>query len=108
MGLFLQLVRPLNRTLVSALLTAFLCIGGWGPSAVEVAASPPAIRLGPKLALKLHQAPDHGAVRANVGLDLGGRLANGGQVDAEQLRTPLQRRRDRPTQIGIVPGPHKQ
>jgi hypothetical protein len=51
MGLFLQLVRPLNRTLVSALLTAFLCIGGWGPSAVEVAAAPSPKDIGPELAL---------------------------------------------------------
>jgi hypothetical protein len=56
-------------------------------STVEVAASPPAVHLGPELALQLHQAPDPGAVGAEVGLDLGSQLADGGQVDAEQLRT---------------------
>jgi hypothetical protein len=29
-----------------------------------------------------------------------------GQVDAEQLRAPLQRRRDRPSQVRVIPGPH--
>jgi hypothetical protein len=66
-------------------------------STVEVAPSPPAVRLWPELALQPHQAPDPGAVGAGVGLDLGGRLADSGQVDAEQLRAPLQRRCDRPS-----------
>src|SRR4029453_7899852 len=35
----------------------------------------------------MRQAPDPGAVGAEVGLDLGGQLANGGEVDAEQART---------------------
>jgi hypothetical protein len=39
-------------------------------------------------------------------LDIGGRLIDGGQVDAEQLRAPLQRRRDRPGHLWVVPGPH--
>ena len=47
-------------------------------SAVEVAAAPPAVGLGPKLALQLHKAPDPGAVGAEVGLDIGGQLADGG------------------------------
>jgi hypothetical protein len=29
----------------------FLCVGDWGPSTVEVAASPPPVDLGPELAL---------------------------------------------------------
>jgi hypothetical protein len=45
--------------------------------------------------VQLYQAPDPGAVGAEVGLDVGGRLAGGGQVDAEQLGAPLQRRRIR-------------
>jgi hypothetical protein len=61
----------------------WLCIGGRGASAVEVAATAPAVRLGPELALKLHQAPDLGAIYADVGLDVGGHVADGGQVDAE-------------------------
>jgi hypothetical protein len=65
-------------------------------STVEVAASPPAVRLGPELAFQLHQAPDPGAVGANVGLDVGGRRNDGGRVDAEHLCALLQRRRDRP------------
>ncbi len=47
-------------------------------------------RLGAELALKLREAPDLGAVHADVGLDLGGGLADGGQVDAEQLRAPVE------------------
>ena len=84
----------------------WLWVGGWGLSAVEVAAPAPAICLGSELPLKLHEAPDHGAVGADVGLDLGGQLADGGQVDAEQFRAPLQQRRDRPAQVWVVPGPH--
>ena len=57
-------------------------------SAVEEAASPPAVQLRSELALQLHQAPDPGAVSADVGLDVGGRRTDGGQVDAEQLRAP--------------------
>jgi hypothetical protein len=83
-----------------------LCVGGPGSSAVEVAASPPAVRFWPELAFQLHQAPDPDPVGANIRLDLGGRHADGGQVDAEQLRAPLQRRRDRPAQIRVVPSPH--
>jgi hypothetical protein len=75
-------------------------------STVEVAASPPAVRLWPELAFQPHQAPDPGAVGAEVGLDGGGRLTDGGQVDAQQLRAPLQRRRDRPAQVRVVPSPH--
>jgi hypothetical protein len=82
------------------------CVGGSGSSTIEVAASPPAIRLWPQLAFQLHQAPDPGAVGAEVGLDAGGRLLDGGQVDAEQLRTLRQRRRDRPAQVRVVPSPH--
>jgi hypothetical protein len=74
----------------------WLCIGGRGPSAVEVAAPAPAVGLGPELPLKLHETPDPSAVGADVRLDLGGQQADGGQVDAELLRAPLQRRRDRP------------
>jgi hypothetical protein len=76
-------------------------------SAVEVPASPPAVRRRSEQAFQLHQAPDPGAVGAEVGLNVGGRLVDGGQVDAEQLRAPLQRRRDRPAQIRVVPSPHR-
>jgi hypothetical protein len=61
-------------------------------SAVTVAASAPAVRFRPELAFQLHEAPDPGAVGAEVRLDVGSHLADGGQVDAEQLRAPLQRR----------------
>jgi hypothetical protein len=83
-----------------------LCVGGRGPSAVEVTAPPPTVHLGPELAFQLHQAPDPGAVGAEVRLDLGGQLTDTGEVDAEQLRAPLQRRRDRPAQVRVVPSPH--
>jgi hypothetical protein len=41
------------------------------------------------LALKLREAPDLGAVDPNIGFDVGGRLADGGEVDAEQLCAAL-------------------
>jgi hypothetical protein len=71
-------------------------------SAVEVAAAPPAVRLGPELAFQLHQAPHLDAVGTEVRLNLGGQLADAGQVDAEQLRAPLQRRRDRRVAAGLL------
>jgi hypothetical protein len=43
-----------------------------GLSTVKIAASAPAVRLGPELALKLHQGPGLGAVGADVGLDCPG------------------------------------
>jgi hypothetical protein len=58
-------------------------------------------------ALKLHEAPDLGAVHADIGLDVGGQLADGGQVDAEQFSAVLQRCRNRPAQVRVVPGPHR-
>jgi hypothetical protein len=74
----------------------------------RVAASPPTYAsVWPELAFLLHQAPDPGAIRAPVGLDVGGRLLDGGQVDAEQLRAPLQRGRGRPARIRVVPSPHR-
>jgi hypothetical protein len=75
-------------------------------SAVEEATSPPAVQLRPEPPLQLHQAPDPGAVSTEVGLDIGGHRLDGGQVDAKQLRAPLQRRRDRPAQVRVVPSPH--
>jgi len=77
--------------------------GSW---TVEVAAAPPTVRLRPELAFRLHQAPDPGAVGTEVWLDVDGRRTDGGQVDVEQLHAPLQRRRDRPAQLWVVPSPH--
>jgi hypothetical protein len=68
-------------------------------STVEVAASPRAVRLGLEVAFQLHQTPDPGAIGTELGLDVGGRLTDGGQVDAEQLCAPLQRRCDRPAHV---------
>jgi len=79
----------------------------WVPSPVEVAAPARAVRLRPELPLQLHQAPDLGAVRATIWLDAFSEFADGGQVDAEQLRASLQRRCYRPAQIRVVPGPHR-
>ncbi len=62
-------------------------------------------RLRAELALELHEAPDLGAVRTDVGLHVGGGLADGGQVDAEQLRAAVERGRDRPAEVGVVPFP---
>jgi hypothetical protein len=76
-------------------------------STVEIAASPPAVRPWPELAFQLRQTPNPGAVGTEVGLDVGGRRTDGGQVEAKQLRAPLQRRCDRPTQIRVVPSPHR-
>jgi hypothetical protein len=58
-------------------------------SAVEEAASLAAVQLWPELAFQLHQAPDLGPVGADIGLDVGGRLLNGSQVDAEQVCASL-------------------
>jgi hypothetical protein len=66
-----------------------------------------AVGLGPELPLQLHQAPDLGAVRAAVRLDACGELPDGGQVDAEQFRAALQRRRDRPAQVGSCQVPSR-
>jgi hypothetical protein len=81
-------------------------IEGSGSPAVEVAASPPAVRLWPvawhSSCIRLQiLVPSARRVR----LDVGGRLNDGGQVDAEQLRAPLQRCRDRPAQVRVVPDP---
>jgi hypothetical protein len=84
-----------------------LWVGGRDPSTFEVAAPSPTVGLGPELSLKLRQAPDPGAVGAEVGLDLGRGLAEADQVDAEQLRAPFQRRCDRPSQARVVPSPHR-
>ena len=71
-------------------------------STIEVAASPPAVRLRPELAFQLHQAPDPGAVSADIRLYFGGQLADGGEVDAEQFRAALAKPRpaDRPPIFG--------
>jgi hypothetical protein len=72
-----------------------------------VAAPDPPIGLRAELALELHEAPHLGPVDPNIGLDVGGRSGDGGQVDAEEFGAPLQRRGDRPS-IGRVirlPGP---
>jgi hypothetical protein len=82
------------------------CSGGRGLSAVEVAATAPAVGRRWELPLKLHEAPDPGAVGAEVRLEVGGQRADGGQLDAEQLRALVERRRDRPAQLRVVPGPH--
>src|SRR3982750_896117 len=71
----------------------WLSIGGRGATAVQETTAAPAVGLGSELAFQLHEAPDPGAVGAEVRLDRGGQLADGGQVDAEQLRALLQRRR---------------
>ena len=81
-------------------------VEGSGSSAVEVAAAAPAVRLGPEQPLQLRQAPDPGAIGANVRLDLGGQLTDGGQVDTEEFGALLQRRWDRPAQVRVMPGPY--
>src|SRR6266508_3273932 len=49
------------------------------------------------------------ASRPAVGLDVGGHATNGGQVDAEDLRAPVEGGGDRPVAIGVVafPGSHR-
>ena len=58
--------------------------------------------------LELHEAPDLDAVRADIGLDLSGHLADSGEVDAEQLCALLERRRERPAKVRVAcfPRPH--
>jgi hypothetical protein len=69
-------------------------------SAVDVAASASAVHLRPDLSFKLHEAPDIAAVSRNVRLDASRQLLDGGQVEAQQLRALLRRRRDRPARSG--------
>jgi hypothetical protein len=78
-----------------------------GLSALQVAAPAAAVGLGPELTLELHQAPDSGAVSSDIRLNVGGQRMDGGQVDAEQLGAAFQRRRDRPAQVRVVPGPDR-
>ena len=47
-----------------------LGIGGRDPAAVQVTAAARAVGLGPELAFQLHEAPDPGAIRAEVGSTL--------------------------------------
>jgi len=42
---------------------------------------------------------------ADVGLYVGGGLADGTKVGAEQLCAPVERGRDRPAEVGVVPFP---
>jgi len=57
---------------------------GWRvPSAADVAAADPPVCLRPELALQQDQAPDLAAVDPDVGLDVGSRDADGGEVDIE-------------------------
>jgi hypothetical protein len=76
-------------------------------SAVEEAASPPGVHLWPELPLQLHPAPDPGAVSTDIGLDVGGPPLGWWPSRRRQLRAPLQRRRDRPAQVRVVPSPHR-
>jgi hypothetical protein len=82
-------------------------IGGSDSATGDVAAPDPAVGLGAELALELHEAPNLGPVDPDIGLDVGGRLTDGGQVDAEEFSALLQRRGDRP-RVGRVrfPSPH--
>jgi hypothetical protein len=82
---------------------AHLCIGRRGPSTVDVAAPAPAERLGAQLPLKQHETPNGSAVRSDIGLKVGGHLADRVEVDAEQFRALLKRRRDRPAEVGSRP-----
>jgi len=63
-----------------------------GAAAGDIPAADPAVGVGPQLPLQLHQAPDLGPVDPNIGLDVRGRLLDGGELDAEQLGASLQRR----------------
>jgi hypothetical protein len=49
----------------------------------EVRRKPGPNASGAELALELNETPDLGAVGADAGFDLGGGLADGGQVDTE-------------------------
>jgi hypothetical protein len=62
---------------------ALFAVDWWTPSTTDVAAPDPPVRVGPEPPLKLHEAPDPGAVDSDVGLDVRRGLADSGQVDAE-------------------------
>ena len=84
--------------------------GVCGPPAPtgDVAAPNPAVRLRAELALQLHETPDLGAINPDVGLDMGSRPEDGGQIDAEQFSAPFQRGCDGPVERRVVgfPGLH--
>jgi hypothetical protein len=82
-------------------------VGGSDPATGDIAAPDPAVGLGAELALELHKAPNLGPVDSDIGLDVGGRLTDGGQVDAEEFGALLQRRGDRPRGRRVhFPSPH--
>jgi hypothetical protein len=54
------------------------------------------------MALELHEAPDRAAVDPQIRLDMGSRLLDGGEVDAQELGAALQGSGDRAGQGGIV------
>ncbi len=82
-------------------------VGGSDPATGDIAAPDPAVGLGAELALELHKAPNLGPVDSHIGLDVGGRLTDGGQVDAEEFGALLQRRGDRPRGRRVrFPSPH--
>jgi hypothetical protein len=56
----------------------------------DVPAADPAIGVRAQVALELHHAPDLGSIDPQVGLDVGGRLLDGLEVDTEQLGAALQ------------------
>ena len=81
---------------------------GRAPSTANVAAPHAPVCLGTKAPLQLHEAPDLAAVDPDVRLDVGRCPLDGGEVDAEQLGAPLQRRGARPRVGRVVrfPGSH--
>ena len=74
-------------------------------STVEVAAGAPAVLLGAQLTLQLRQAPDPGAVGAEVGLHLGGESWTVARSTPSSWAHCLQRGRDRPAHVHVVPMP---
>ena len=79
----------------------WLWVGRWGLSAVKVTAPSPAVRLGSKLPLKLHEAPDPGAVGAEVGFDRCGQRC--GRWPARHRAAP-RTGRAAPRSAGPAPG----
>jgi hypothetical protein len=82
--------------------------GGSDSATRDVAAPDSAVGLGAKVALELHEAPDLGPIDPDIGLDVGGCLLDGGQVDAEEFGASLQWCGDRPRVGRVVrfPSPH--
>src|SRR5829696_96570 len=94
-------VEPQNEQCPAIRLLAGSGRGPWAPAG-DVAAADPAVSVRAKLPLELHQTPDFGAVDPDVGVDVGGRLPDGGEIHAQEFGAALKRGGDWPGEGGVM------